>query len=235
VTVDPAELLQRPVPQRLQPDRLGLDPQALALGLLPDHVGRVARLLQHRPGVLLGLGAHLLGRLEGLLLDPRPLGLGVLERPTGLALDLARPVLGRLDDLGRLLLGGVDRLLGPVGRVGEHVLGRPAGLFEDAGHVRAEMAEGRGALVLDLHPVGALLGLGGPLPFLLDLLGHLGGPHLHLARVEAPEDPHEVGHVDLRFGRQLWLERAHGGDLPFCGWGTGGETLSRRTTRPDAR
>ena len=56
VTVDPAELLQRPVPQGLQPDRLGLDHEALALGLLPDHVGGVAGLLQHRPGVLLGLG-----------------------------------------------------------------------------------------------------------------------------------------------------------------------------------
>ena len=143
VPVDPSELLQRPVPQGLQPDGLGLDPDALALGLLPDHVGGVAGLLQHRPGVLLGLGPHLLGRLQGVLLDLRPLAPGLLEGPLGLSLDLAGPVLGRLDDLGRLLLGGVDRLLGPLGRVGQHVLRRPAGLLEDAGHMGAEMGEGR--------------------------------------------------------------------------------------------
>jgi hypothetical protein len=234
VPVDPAELLQRPVPQGLQPDRLGLDHEALALGLLPDHVGGVAGLLQHRPGVLLGLGAHLLGRLEGVLLDPRPLGPGLLEGPPGLPLDLAGPVLGRLDDLGGLLLGGVDRLLGPLGRVGQHVLGRPAGLLEDAGHMGAEVGEGRRALVLDLHAVGALLGLVGPQPFLLDLAGDLGRPHLHLAAVETPEDDHEVGHVDLWLGR-LWFERAHGEDLPFRGVWTGDEILSRRKTCPDAR
>ena len=225
VPVDPSELLQRPVPQGLQPDGLGLDPDALALGLLPDHVGRVAGLLQHRPGVLLGLGPHLLGRLEGVLLDPRPLAPGLLEGPLGLSLDLAGPVLGRLDDLGRLLLGGVDRLLGPLGRVGQHVLRRPAGLLEDAGHMGAEMGEGRLALVFDLHAVGALLGLVGPEPLLLDLAGHLGGPHLHLAAVESPEDDHEVGHVDLWLGR-LWFERAHGGDLPFWGWGPGRNPIS---------
>src|SRR5918993_1107353 len=229
VAVDPAQLLQRAVPQGLQPDRLALDPDALALGLLPDHVGRVAGLLQHRARVLLGLGPHLLGHLEGVLLDPRALVPGLLEELSGVALDLAGPVLGRLDDLGGLLLGGLDRLLGPVGRVGQHVLGGPAGLLEDAGHVRAEVAEGRGALVLDLHPVGTLLGLVGPKPLLLDLAGHLGGPDLHLAAVEAPKDDHEVRHVDLRLTRHLWLERAHGGDLPLCGLGTGYEN----TISPD--
>jgi hypothetical protein len=158
--------------------------------------------------------------------------LGRRDDPGRLLLDLAGPVLGRLDDLGGLLLGRVDRLLGPVGRVGQHVLRRPAGLLEDAGHVGAEVTEGRGALVLDLHAVGAFLGLVGPVPLLLDLAGDLGGPHLHLPAVEAPKDDHEVGHVDLRVGRQLWLERAHGGDLPLLGWGTGGEILSRRTDPP---
>ena len=95
----------------------------------------------------------------------------------------------------------------------------------------AEMAEGRRALVLDLHAVGALLGFVGPEPLLLDLGGHLGGPDLHLATVESPEDDHEVGHVDLGLGR-LWFERAHGEDLPFRGWGTGGESyLAGRPAR----
>src|SRR4030095_10925466 len=133
VAVDPARL---PPGQggrrRPQPALLGLDPEALALGLLPDQVGGVAGLLQHRPGILLGLGPHLLGRLEGglhrpalllalgppllgrregALLDPRPLGPGLLEGPAGLSLDLAGPVLGRPDDLGPLPLRGVAPLL----------------------------------------------------------------------------------------------------------------------------
>jgi hypothetical protein len=82
----------------------------------------------------------------------------------------------------------------------------------------AEVAEGRGARGLDLRAVGALLGLVGPEPFLLDLVGDLGSPHLNLPAVEAAEDDHEVGHVDLRIGWKLRLERAHRGDLPLCGW-----------------
>jgi dihydrofolate reductase len=151
--------------------------------------------------------AECLGRPAGLLRGPGPLDAKTLGVLAGGTLDLAGLCLSGGDDLGRL--GLIHYLLGLVGRVHQHLLGRPAGLLDDVGHMGAQVAERRGALGLQLHPVQPLFGLVGGPPLLLDQAGQPAAPFLDLSAVKATPHDLELGHVELGLGEWRRLKGTH--------------------------